>query len=630
MSHRSSKLQYSVVLGITVLVFLAPMIMPQFWRTGLTIKIRTGKNSTEHPKDRNANEILPSSTGDAPKSRNMVLHELSANTLNPLPHRIKAKPLHRSHGNRTAEYRLFDRFNLPKAVKQSKSNIKHGILNFHGNRTSTHATPQRAGTLQKVQDLSVGLALFPILMNSTRSTALLKHHSKQISQRPEKTPVDTAKNLVVTKTPAALSSTQMTIVLASPRNCLFCGHKARVKRQGLSPASITTNASGSTTPGSTSKTNSSASTTSGSKLIFSSNQNVSTASTATNSNIALPFPKAGVYVALCFNDPYASTTISFADNGSVFQLKTAKPALQDEEYSLPRGALAILFMALCIAVLLLPCVLKCSQFKWKRNKMETEPSKADISANVKLEVAPTVTPLPPLPPISYLDDMSSESEATDEDIAQMGDPSFPDYLKKIHGPERHWNPIYDVTEKRLHITAKRENIPQGARDRSVDQSLGLGSQTSVPDARARAGRPAMRFRDEFYSLPDSRRNISRNNPQAMCFCGGQGQMWNRFPHIAFCEETRVVLKPDASSKNSYIHANYITGYRSIRDSKPTSAVGDCPVEDVDYIASASPFDTDTSLDFWRFESQQYLRALLIVLVLLLLLVLVMMLVLVLI
>ena len=77
---------------------------------------------------------------------------------------------------------------------------------------------------------------------------------------------------------------------------------------------------------------------------------------------------------------------------------------------------------------------------------------------------------------------------------------------------------------------------------------------------------------------------------------------SRFPHIPFVEETRVVLRPDASSRNSYINANYVTGYTGNRaDSRtpPDLESTDCYRTDIVYIAAASPFDTITALDFWR-------------------------------
>ena len=76
---------------------------------------------------------------------------------------------------------------------------------------------------------------------------------------------------------------------------------------------------------------------------------------------------------------------------------------------------------------------------------------------------------------------------------------------------------------------------------------------------------------------------------------------HRFPHIPFLEETRVVLKRDASSKNSYINANFISGYHNRVDLHEGESSTDSLRRDVVYIAAASPFDTATSLDFWRSE-----------------------------
>ncbi|RUS80759.1 hypothetical protein EGW08_011482, partial [Elysia chlorotica] len=194
-------------------------------------------------------------------------------------------------------------------------------------------------------------------------------------------------------------------------------------------------------------------------------------------------------------------------------------------------------------------------------------------------------------PSSAEEDTSASETKSKVELFEADDPSMPGYLRVIQGPEKHWSPAYDVTSKRF-ITAKRENLPGNSWKKAQE------SQLSRPP---NYGQP-LSFKDEFYSLPGGRRDFSRNNPVFDDpFC--KSYVWNRFPHIPFSEETRVVLSRDASSSNSYINANYITGYKCPPD-PDTGSSADCPRNDIVYIGAASPFNSETALDFWRMIEQQ--------------------------
>ncbi|KAH9492844.1 hypothetical protein Btru_023851 [Bulinus truncatus] len=148
--------------------------------------------------------------------------------------------------------------------------------------------------------------------------------------------------------------------------------------------------------------------------------------------------------------------------------------------------------------------------------------------------------------------------------------TLPNYIRKVHKPEAHWNRIYDPTGKR-YLVDKRANVKNGGR-------VGPDDRNNISDDDEAETAKGITFRDEFALLADGL-NASYNALTD----------FSRFPHIQLCETTRVFLSPDASSDNTFIHANYIDG---------------CIRGGVSYIAAMSPFNDDTVLDFWRMIYQR--------------------------
>ncbi|KAK0048284.1 receptor-type tyrosine-protein phosphatase F [Biomphalaria pfeifferi] len=155
---------------------------------------------------------------------------------------------------------------------------------------------------------------------------------------------------------------------------------------------------------------------------------------------------------------------------------------------------------------------------------------------------------------------SDEGEESPEE-----EDALPNYIRKVHKPEAHWNRIYDPTSKR-YIVDKRNLVRGGG-------EVGPDDHNNISDDDEGGIMKSLTFKDEFALLTDG---------QDMS--GNALTDFSRFPHIPLCERTRVVLAPDTSSDNTYIHANHIEG---------------CVSDGVSYIAAMSPFDDETVLDFWR-------------------------------
>ncbi|KAK3798145.1 hypothetical protein RRG08_057877 [Elysia crispata] len=202
-------------------------------------------------------------------------------------------------------------------------------------------------------------------------------------------------------------------------------------------------------------------------------------------------------------------------------------------------AIAACFVILCTLVLLLALYLLCRRYPKKKEKKleEVAPARAEDVSPEQQPTSPTLaTDLPlvdqaalpqwqaipsttasaaPLLDPSKLPKWQTGSSTTDDMESEVDDlvgpplASPPGYRPDTRDPsppvtrplERHWNPAYDVTGKRF-ITAKRENVPGSSWQKATAQR---------PPPAAGLRQP-FTFKDEFYSLPDSRRDMSRNNP----------------------------------------------------------------------------------------------------------------------
>ncbi|WAR31481.1 PTPRA-like protein, partial [Mya arenaria] len=133
-----------------------------------------------------------------------------------------------------------------------------------------------------------------------------------------------------------------------------------------------------------------------------------------------------------------------------------------------------------------------------------------------------------------------------------------------YDPHKYWNTVYSLRESR-YIVAGREYLPS-------EQKHAMNGQVAITN-----GGPPITFHDEFSSLP--------HGPQLphMAAIQHENGPKNRFHHLLPYDQTRVILDVDENCDSDYINANFIKGYKHQRA----------------YIASQSPYDDDTVLDFWR-------------------------------
>ena len=133
-----------------------------------------------------------------------------------------------------------------------------------------------------------------------------------------------------------------------------------------------------------------------------------------------------------------------------------------------------------------------------------------------------------------------------------------------YDPHKYWNTISSHRESR-YIVAGRELLPP---DRSNFDINGVVESKHAP---------VITFQQEFHDLPHGQ--LASWNTALK----GRNQRKNRFPHLLPYDHSRIILKSDENSSDDYINANFIHGYQKQNA----------------YIASQSPFNDETVLDFWR-------------------------------
>lgn len=141
-------------------------------------------------------------------------------------------------------------------------------------------------------------------------------------------------------------------------------------------------------------------------------------------------------------------------------------------------------------------------------------------------------------------------------------------LNNDYDPEKYWSTVYNLTDSR-HIVAGRDLV---YREKQHPQ---------MKEAAPHSNLPKVSFHDEFHKLPHSSRKATNIVAQ-------ENKELNRFSHLLPYDHSLVKLKPDSSSRGTYINASFIPGY------KKTPA----------YIAAQSPYDETTVLDFWRLIYQK--------------------------
>lgn len=158
-------------------------------------------------------------------------------------------------------------------------------------------------------------------------------------------------------------------------------------------------------------------------------------------------------------------------------------------------------------------------------------------------------------------------------IPQINDVKYDLKVYRVddYDPQKYWNTIYSLRESR-YIIAGRKYLPNDSQ--FMNGSIGVGSTG-----------PPVTFADEFHSLP--RERVTPNHTAKL----GENSLKNRFFHLLPYDHSRVILEPDENAAGNYINANFISGYKNQRA----------------YIASQSPFDEATVLDFWRMIYQYEVR-----------------------
>lgn len=169
--------------------------------------------------------------------------------------------------------------------------------------------------------------------------------------------------------------------------------------------------------------------------------------------------------------------------------------------------------------------------------------------------------------------------------------------------EKYWNTTYSTHESRFIVvnidflpvkpSAPHSALPDKPSISSINKQLPSNQETnSVSNPERNNKTCPVTFREEFEILNKlPRPKYSSNEAQKI-----ENAKLNRFSRLLPYDHSRVRLKPDSSSSNTYINASQITipGYNT---TNTTST----------YIAAQSPFNSETMRDFWRMIYQQEVR-----------------------
>lgn len=173
--------------------------------------------------------------------------------------------------------------------------------------------------------------------------------------------------------------------------------------------------------------------------------------------------------------------------------------------------------------------------------------------------------------------------------------------------EKYWNATYSTHESRFIVVnidflPVKPSAPHSAlQDKSYILSINQHSPSnqetdSVSNPERNSKTCPVTFREEFEILNKlPRPKYSFSEAQKI-----ENAKLNRFSRLLPYDHSRVRLKPDSSSSNTYINASQIkiTGYDTTNTTSRFTRT---------YIAAQSPFNSETMRDLWRMIYQQEVR-----------------------
>lgn len=178
--------------------------------------------------------------------------------------------------------------------------------------------------------------------------------------------------------------------------------------------------------------------------------------------------------------------------------------------------------------------------------------------------------------------------------------------------EKYWNATYSIHERRFIVV----NIPFiPTKDSSPHPSTRPNNSSITPRKvqltpnkqtktssrqKINADKYPVTFRKEYDALNELPKPKYTFNEATKT----ENANLNRFSHLLPYDHSRIRLKPDLSSRSTYINASVI----SKPDSKDsTDASNRHDITHHNYIAAQSPFNPETMRDFWRMIYQQQVR-----------------------